>query len=160
MTMCDGRDDVFGSGYGIQNTVTIDTDRHRERRKGQGGIPAGGDFHEEIQPEPLELFSRKTLAQQEGKENAFPSCPTASDAALYACKMKALSRWPCFQIASMDRRADVAAIRRRGTGEAAASPRIPLGQTRSPATRVRVWEEEQRSTVEEKSPRHFAALWG
>ena len=91
MTMCDGRDDVFGSGCGIQNTVTIDTDRHRERRKGQGGIPAGGDFRKEIQPEPLELYSRKTLAQQEGKENAFLSCPTASDAALYACKMKALS---------------------------------------------------------------------
>ena len=87
MTMCDGRDDDFGGGGGIQNTVTIDTDRHRERRKGQGGIPAGGDFRKEI----LELYSRKTLAQQEGKENAFLSCPTASDAALYACKMKALS---------------------------------------------------------------------
>ena len=89
--MCDGRDDDFGSGRGIQNTVTIDTDRYGERKKGQVGIPAGGDFHKEIQPEPLELYSRKTLAQQEGKENAFPSCLTASDAALYACKMKALS---------------------------------------------------------------------
>ena len=28
MTMCDGRDDDLGSGRGIQNTVTIDTDRH------------------------------------------------------------------------------------------------------------------------------------
>jgi len=91
VTMCDGRDDVFGSGYGIQNTVTIDTDRHRERRKGQGGIPAGGDFHKEIQPEPLELFSRKNTRAAEGKEKTFPSCLTASDAALYACKMKALS---------------------------------------------------------------------
>ena len=72
MTMCDGRDDVFGSGYGIQNTVTIDTDRHRERRKGQGGIPAGGDFHKETQPEPLELFSRKTLAQRRGKRMLSP----------------------------------------------------------------------------------------
>ena len=45
---------------------------HRERRKGQGGIPAGGDFRKEIQPEPLELFSRKTLAQRRGKRLLSP----------------------------------------------------------------------------------------
>ncbi len=28
MTMCDGRVDVFGSGGGVKNTVTIDTHRH------------------------------------------------------------------------------------------------------------------------------------
>ena len=28
MTMCDGRVDVLDSGGGVQNTVTIDTDRH------------------------------------------------------------------------------------------------------------------------------------
>ncbi len=33
MTMCDGRDDAYGNGRGIKNTVTIDTDRH----KGLGG---------------------------------------------------------------------------------------------------------------------------
>lgn len=27
--MCDGCVDVYGSGYGVQNTVTIDTDRHQ-----------------------------------------------------------------------------------------------------------------------------------
>ena len=70
--MCDGRDDVIGSGGGIQNTVTIDTDRHRERRKGQGGTPEGGDFRKEIQPELLELSSRKTLAQQRGKRMLSP----------------------------------------------------------------------------------------
>ena len=70
--MCDGRDDDFDSGCGIKNTVTIDTDRHRERRKGQGGILAGGDFRQEIQPVPLELFSRKTLAQRRGKRLLSP----------------------------------------------------------------------------------------
>ena len=70
--MCDARDDVFGSGYGIQNTVTIDTDRHREWRKGQGGIPAGGDSRKEIQPDLLELFSQKTLAQRRGKRMLSP----------------------------------------------------------------------------------------
>lgn len=72
MTMCDGRDGLLGSGRAIKNTVTIDTDRHRERRKGQGGIPAGGDFRKEIQPEPLELFSRKTLAQRRGERLLSP----------------------------------------------------------------------------------------
>ena len=72
--MCDGRDDVFGSRCGIKNTVTIDTDRHRERREGQGGMPAGGDFRKEIQPEPLELFSRKTLARG-GERDRFPLLP-------------------------------------------------------------------------------------
>ena len=33
MTMCDGRDDAYGNGRCIKNTVTIDTDRH----KGLGG---------------------------------------------------------------------------------------------------------------------------
>ena len=70
--MCDGRDDDFGSGCGIQNIDTIDTDRHRERRTGQGGIPAGGDRHKGIQPEPLELLSRKTLAQRRGKKKLSP----------------------------------------------------------------------------------------
>ena len=70
--MCDGRDDVIGRECSIKNIDTIDTDRHRERRKGQGGIPAGGDFHKEIQPEPLELFSRKTLAQRRGKKTLSP----------------------------------------------------------------------------------------
>ena len=70
--MCDGRDDDFDSGCGIKNTVTIDTDRHRERRKGQGGILAGGDFRQEIQPVPLELLSRKTLAQRRGKRLLSP----------------------------------------------------------------------------------------
>jgi hypothetical protein len=27
--MCDGRVDVYDSGYGVKNTVTIDTDRHQ-----------------------------------------------------------------------------------------------------------------------------------
>ena len=90
MTMCDGRDDVFGSGRGIKNTVTIDTDRHRERRKGQGGIPAGGDFRRKYNPNPLS-FSHGKHSPAEGKEIAFPSCPTASDAAFHACKMKALA---------------------------------------------------------------------
>ena len=30
VTMCDGRVDVFDSGGGVINTVTIDTDRHAE----------------------------------------------------------------------------------------------------------------------------------
>ncbi|MDD4590932.1 MAG: hypothetical protein PHG06_10980 [Parabacteroides sp.] len=29
MTVCDGRVDVYDSGCGVQNTVTIDTDRHQ-----------------------------------------------------------------------------------------------------------------------------------
>ena len=43
-----------------------------ERRKGQGGILVGGDFRQEIQPVPLELFSRKTLAQRRGKRLLSP----------------------------------------------------------------------------------------
>lgn len=70
--MCDGRDDDFDSGCGIKNTVTIDTDRHRGAEKRSGGILAGGDFRQEIQPVPLELFSRKTLAQRRGKRLLSP----------------------------------------------------------------------------------------
>lgn len=34
--MCDGRVDVFDSGCGVINTVTIDTDRHGKFRRGAG----------------------------------------------------------------------------------------------------------------------------
>lgn len=37
--MCDGRVDVLGSGCGIKNTVTIDTDRHAIKfLQGAGGF--------------------------------------------------------------------------------------------------------------------------
>ena len=50
MTMCDGRDDIFSSGCGIKNTVTIDTDRHKGLGGGAGealfkGRYSGGDLH-------------------------------------------------------------------------------------------------------------------
>ena len=35
--MCDGRDDVFGTGGGIKKTVTIDADRHARFRRGCKG---------------------------------------------------------------------------------------------------------------------------
>jgi len=36
----------------------------RARRKSQWGMPAGGDFRKEIQPESIDFFSRKTLADR------------------------------------------------------------------------------------------------
>ena len=57
-----GCDDVSRCGGGIKNTVTIVTTDTVERRKSQWGIPAGGDLRQKIQPEPIDFFSRKTLA--------------------------------------------------------------------------------------------------
>ena len=37
--MCDGRVDVFDSGGGVINTVTIDTDRHAKVSAGMQGSP-------------------------------------------------------------------------------------------------------------------------
>lgn len=53
--MCDGRVDVLGSGCGIKNTVTIDTDRHAIKFL-QG---AGGFFKKLL----LLLKERKTCSQ-------------------------------------------------------------------------------------------------
>jgi len=51
-------------------TVTVDQNEkvtakaQGERRKSQWGIPAGGKFRKEIQLEPIDFFSRKTLADR------------------------------------------------------------------------------------------------
>jgi len=51
----------------------------RERRESQWGIPAGGDLRQQIQPEPIDLFSRKTLAVRQEGWQRHSSCLTASD---------------------------------------------------------------------------------
>ena len=75
MTMCDGRDDVIGSGCGIQNTVTIDTDRHRERRKGQGGAYLRVEIStRKYNPNPLS-FSHGKHSRSGGERKRFPLLP-------------------------------------------------------------------------------------
>jgi len=74
VTMCDGRDDVFGSGCGIKNTVTIDTDRHRERGKVKGAYLRVEISSRKYNPNPLS-FSHGKHSRSGGKRDCFPLLP-------------------------------------------------------------------------------------
>jgi len=59
----DGNVDIFDR-MAMYKTSSLSSRPTRERRKSQWGIPAGGDCRKTIQPEPIDFFSRKTLAER------------------------------------------------------------------------------------------------
>ena len=55
---------IFLIAVSVYKTPSLSSRPTWGAEKSQWGISAGGDFREEIQPEPIDFFARKTLAER------------------------------------------------------------------------------------------------
>ena len=61
---------IFLGAVAVYKIPSLSSRPTRERIKSQWGILAGGDLRQQIQPVPIDFFSRKTLASR-GKATLF-----------------------------------------------------------------------------------------